>query len=71
MRSSPLTRTFGSVSLFDPNAPILGSDYVEDEIVGADIVKANGGSISRLDLRHGHSTSVMVAKSRTPERTAG
>jgi D-beta-D-heptose 7-phosphate kinase/D-beta-D-heptose 1-phosphate adenosyltransferase len=46
-----------------PDLLVKGSDYAESEIVGADIVKADGGSVMRVDLRAGHSTSTLVARS--------
>jgi D-beta-D-heptose 7-phosphate kinase/D-beta-D-heptose 1-phosphate adenosyltransferase len=54
------------IDLLKPDVLIKGSDYTEDQIVGADIVKANGGSIARVDLRAGHSTTSIVARSRAP-----
>jgi D-beta-D-heptose 7-phosphate kinase/D-beta-D-heptose 1-phosphate adenosyltransferase len=56
------------IDVLKPDLLVKGSDYAEAEIVGADIVKANGGSVVRVDLRAGHSTSNLVARSKTPER---
>ena len=62
---------FELIKALTPDLLVKGSDYAESEIVGADIVRANGGSVSRVDLRRGHSTSGLVARSRTPEGAPG
>jgi D-beta-D-heptose 7-phosphate kinase/D-beta-D-heptose 1-phosphate adenosyltransferase len=56
------------IDVLKPDLLVKGSDYAEDDIVGADIVKANGGSIFRVDLRAGHSTTNLVARSKVPEK---
>ncbi len=58
------------IDLLKPDLLVKGSDYAEDEIVGADIVKAHGGSVFRVDLRAGHSTTSLVARSKLPEEKA-
>ena len=58
------------INLLKPDLLVKGSDYAEAEIIGADIVKANGGSVVRVDLRAGHSTSNLVARSKAPESRA-
>jgi D-beta-D-heptose 7-phosphate kinase/D-beta-D-heptose 1-phosphate adenosyltransferase len=52
-----------------PDVLIKGSDYEEHEIVGADLVKGAGGSVVRVNVRQGHSTSDLVARSRQPEHS--
>jgi D-beta-D-heptose 7-phosphate kinase/D-beta-D-heptose 1-phosphate adenosyltransferase len=46
-----------------PDVLIKGSDYQEHEIVGAAFVKALGGNVVRVDLREGHSTTNIIARS--------
>lgn len=47
-----------------PNVLVKGADYRTDEIVGADFVKAHGGSIRRVRLTRGRSTSTLLKKIR-------
>lgn len=51
------------IEALEPDLLVKGSDYAEDAIVGADFVKARGGSVSRVDLREGHSTSSIIVRS--------
>ena len=60
------------VTLFDEDTPyelikdiipdilVKGSDWKEDEIVGGDIVKSNGGSIERIDFTTQQSTTNII-----------
>lgn len=51
-----------------PDVLIKGADYAEDQIVGADIVRARGGRIMRVPLVEGQSTTRIIDRSRqTPE----
>ncbi len=45
-----------------PDILVKGSDYKEDEIVGADIVKAAGGKVVTIDFIEGYSTSKILEK---------
>jgi D-beta-D-heptose 7-phosphate kinase/D-beta-D-heptose 1-phosphate adenosyltransferase len=47
-----------------PGVLVKGADYKTREIVGADIVKANGGRVARVPLLKGRSTSRLVRKIR-------
>jgi D-beta-D-heptose 7-phosphate kinase/D-beta-D-heptose 1-phosphate adenosyltransferase len=58
------------IAALEPDVLIKGADYEEHQIVGADLVKSRGGSIVRVDLKRGHSTTNLVARSRTPEMAA-
>jgi D-beta-D-heptose 7-phosphate kinase/D-beta-D-heptose 1-phosphate adenosyltransferase len=49
-----------------PDLLVKGADYEEKDIVGADIVRADGGSVMRVDLVSGHSTSNLVGRARIP-----
>jgi D-beta-D-heptose 7-phosphate kinase/D-beta-D-heptose 1-phosphate adenosyltransferase len=58
------------IAALEPDVLVKGADYEEHQIVGADLVKSRGGDIIRVDLKRGHSTTNLVAKSRTPEPTS-
>lgn len=47
-----------------PDILIKGSDYLAENIVGADIVLQNGGKVSTIDLVEGFSTSKIIDKIR-------
>jgi D-beta-D-heptose 7-phosphate kinase/D-beta-D-heptose 1-phosphate adenosyltransferase len=47
-----------------PDVLIKGADYAEDQIVGADIVRARGGRIVRVTLVDGQSTTSVIEKSK-------
>ncbi|HOZ27324.1 MAG TPA: D-glycero-beta-D-manno-heptose-7-phosphate kinase [Hyphomonadaceae bacterium] len=51
-----------------PDVLIKGADYSEDQIVGADIVRARGGRILRVTLVDGQSTTKVIEKSRKPSK---
>ena len=46
-----------------PDLLVKGSDYTEAQVVGADIVRAHGGTILLARLSEGQSTSRLIAKS--------
>ncbi len=48
-----------------PDVLIKGADYSEDQIVGGDVVKANGGTIFRAQLVEGQSTTRLVQRTQT------
>ncbi|NOX47355.1 MAG: D-glycero-beta-D-manno-heptose 1-phosphate adenylyltransferase [Chlorobi bacterium] len=50
------------IKTVQPSVLVKGSDYEEEDIVGYDIVKANGGSIKTLDFLKGYSTSSIIEK---------
>ncbi|NNF01935.1 MAG: D-glycero-beta-D-manno-heptose 1-phosphate adenylyltransferase [Bacteroidia bacterium] len=43
---------------------VKGADYKEDEIVGYDIVKQNGGEVKTIELLDGFSSTLMMEKIR-------
>lgn len=45
-----------------PTELIKGADYSEDQVVGADVVKAHGGRVHLVDLVPGHSTTSAIAR---------
>ena len=50
------------IEKISPDLLIKGSDYLEEEIVGADFVKKNGGKILRVNLIPNNSTSNTINK---------
>jgi rfaE bifunctional protein nucleotidyltransferase chain/domain len=47
-----------------PDVLVKGADWAEDEIVGADIVKANGGRVVRIPFVHDTSTTDTIRRIR-------
>ncbi|MET0182097.1 MAG: D-glycero-beta-D-manno-heptose 1-phosphate adenylyltransferase, partial [Caulobacterales bacterium] len=47
-----------------PDVLVKGADYKENEVVGADLVKAWGGRIVLANLTPGQSTTALVAKAK-------
>lgn len=47
-----------------PDVLVKGADYRPEEVVGADVVAANGGRLVLVDIVSGRSTSALVAKAR-------
>ena len=52
------------IEALKPNILVKGSDYLAENIVGADIVIANGGEVRTIDLTKGFSTSEIIDKIR-------
>jgi rfaE bifunctional protein nucleotidyltransferase chain/domain len=52
------------IAAVKPDVLVKGSDYTEDSIVGADIVRANGGVVVTIPLTEGHSTSGLIERLR-------
>lgn len=50
------------ISYLIPNILVKGSDYNISNIVGADIVMANGGEVKTIDLVEGYSTTKLIQK---------
>lgn len=55
-----------AIRALEPDVLVKGADYAEDQIVGADIVRARGGRIVRAQLVDGQSTTKVIEKSRKP-----
>jgi len=47
-----------------PTVLVKGGDYTREQVVGREIVEAQGGEVVLIDLVPGHSTSAMVERSR-------
>jgi rfaE bifunctional protein nucleotidyltransferase chain/domain len=50
------------ISQLQPNVLVKGSDYLAENIVGADVVKRNGGEVKTIDFVPGYSTTRIVEK---------
>jgi rfaE bifunctional protein nucleotidyltransferase chain/domain len=50
------------ISAIIPDVLVKGSDYLAENIVGADVVKKAGGNVVTLDFVKGYSTSAVVEK---------
>lgn len=50
-----------------PDILVKGADYTEDQVVGADIVKARGGKVVLVRLTPGQSTTKLIGASETPQ----
>ena len=48
------------IKFVQPDVLVKGGDYTEETIVGADIVKANGGEVVVIPLVEGYSTSKIL-----------
>ncbi|MEM6524167.1 MAG: D-glycero-beta-D-manno-heptose 1-phosphate adenylyltransferase [Bacteroidota bacterium] len=50
------------IKLLKPDILVKGDDYLAENIVGAEIVLANGGEVKTVELVPGHSTSSLIEK---------
>ena len=50
------------IRLVEPDVLVKGSDYREETIVGADVVKARGGEVITIELVPGFSTTGIIEK---------
>ncbi len=50
------------IKAIKPDILVKGSDYLTENIVGADIVMSNGGSVETVDLVEGYSTTKIIEK---------
>jgi rfaE bifunctional protein nucleotidyltransferase chain/domain len=53
---------FDLISFLKPDILVKGDDYTMENIVGADIVIKNGGSVKTVPLVKGYSTSNIISK---------
>jgi rfaE bifunctional protein nucleotidyltransferase chain/domain len=53
---------FELIQTIAPNVLVKGSDYAVHQIVGADLVLANGGRVETIDFIQGYSTSAIEQK---------
>jgi len=45
-----------------PHILVKGGDWQEDQIIGADVVKADGGEVQRIPFFNGYSTTDIIKK---------
>lgn len=50
------------ISSLIPDVLVKGSDYLAENIVGAEVVKKNGGKVNTIDFVSGYSTSRIIEK---------
>jgi len=50
------------IKMIEPDVLVKGGDWDEDEIIGADFVKENGGRVVRIPLVNGSSTTNIINK---------
>ena len=50
------------IKLVRPDMLVKGADYKESEIVGVEFVKSYGGTVQRIDLAPGRSTTAIIKK---------
>lgn len=50
------------IKIVNPDVLVKGKDYKEEDIVGYDIVKENGGEIKTIDIVEGFSTTDIIGK---------
>jgi rfaE bifunctional protein nucleotidyltransferase chain/domain len=54
------------VSALQPDVLAKGADWAEGTIIGADVVGARGGTVVRIPLANGYSTSKLIEKINQP-----
>ena len=52
------------ISAISPDVLVKGSDYLAENIVGADVVKRGGGKVVTIDFVNGYSTTNVIEKIR-------
>jgi D-beta-D-heptose 7-phosphate kinase/D-beta-D-heptose 1-phosphate adenosyltransferase len=50
------------IRALQPDVLVKGADWAHDAIVGRDIVEARGGTVVRIPVEHGHSTTDVVER---------
>ncbi len=53
---------YNLINLIKPDVLVKGGDYKVEDIIGADVVKANGGEVITIDFLEGYSTSGLIEK---------
>lgn len=56
------------ITALQPDVLVKGGDYREDEIVGAEEVRAAGGEVIVIPFLDGHSSSSLISRIRRPDR---
>lgn len=50
------------IKIIQPDILVKGGDYKADDIVGADVVRSNGGEVKIVPFVHGFSTTATISK---------
>jgi rfaE bifunctional protein nucleotidyltransferase chain/domain len=50
------------IRIVQPDVLVKGGDYLAEDIVGYDIIKAKGGEVVTIDFLEGYSTSSLIEK---------
>lgn len=58
------TTPLETVTAVQPDVLVKGADWATDAIVGRDVVEARGGTVVRVALAPGHSTTAILARIR-------
>ena len=53
---------YALIAAVQPDVLVKGGDWTPDRIVGADLVRARGGTVRSLRFARGYSTSALVAR---------
>lgn len=53
------------IATIQPDILVKGADWGPDNIVGRDLVEARGGTVVRIELAAGYSTSQLIKKARS------
>ena len=53
---------YNLIKAIQPDVLVKGADYKAEEIVGYDILKANGGEVMTIELTEGFSTTALINK---------
>jgi D-beta-D-heptose 7-phosphate kinase/D-beta-D-heptose 1-phosphate adenosyltransferase len=53
------------ITALQPDVLVKGADWAADAIVGRDVVEARGGRVVRIAVEQGHSTTSLIARTRT------
>jgi len=53
------------IKALQPDVLVKGADWAEDAIVGRDVVERRGGTVVRVSIEPGHSTTAIIEKIRS------
>jgi D-beta-D-heptose 7-phosphate kinase/D-beta-D-heptose 1-phosphate adenosyltransferase len=58
----PEDTPLATIQLVKPHVLVKGSEYKEEDIVGAEYVKERGGEVARIHMKPGYSTRALIRK---------
>ncbi|MGL5167201.1 MAG: D-glycero-beta-D-manno-heptose-7-phosphate kinase [Afipia sp.] len=56
------------ITLIKPSVLVKGGDYTREQVVGHEVVAANGGTVVLVDILPGHSTTSLVNRARESKK---